>query len=167
MKAICASVNLDLFMVLPRLQVIPFSFTRWGGVIPDPTSEAQAKQNPYVERLIETLRRDCLDHVLIFGEWHLQRVLKSYSVYYDEPTWDWVRMRHYNEPSNDRVRSAPGLSGADCLIALHGYSFREGQVLLSGEPGIGKSRLTAALSGARCRRAAHAIALLLLAATHG
>ena len=34
-------------------------------------------QNPY-GRLIGTLRRDCLDHVLIFGAQHLQRVLAAY-----------------------------------------------------------------------------------------
>ena len=44
----------------------------------------------------------------------------------------------------------------------------EGQVvLLSGEAGIGKSRLTAALSGTPCRRAAYALAIFLLAAAHG
>ena len=37
-----------------------------------------------VERLIGTLRRECLDHVLIFGERHLLPVLKSYSLYYNE-----------------------------------------------------------------------------------
>jgi Integrase core domain len=41
-------------------------------------------QNPYVERLIGTLRRDCLDHIVIFGEQHLRRVLTSYSLYYNE-----------------------------------------------------------------------------------
>ena len=41
-------------------------------------------QNPYVERLIGTLRRDCLDHVLIFGERHLRQVLTLYSLYYNE-----------------------------------------------------------------------------------
>jgi len=41
-------------------------------------------QNPYAERLIGTLRRDCLHHVLIFGEWHLRRVLTLYSLYYNE-----------------------------------------------------------------------------------
>ena len=40
--------------------------------------------NPYVERLIGTLRRDCLDQVLIFGERHLRRGLTSYSLYYAE-----------------------------------------------------------------------------------
>ena len=36
-------------------------------------------QNPYAERLIGTLRRDCLDHVLIFGARHLRWVLTAYS----------------------------------------------------------------------------------------
>ena len=40
-------------------------------------------QNPYAERLIGTLRRDCLDHVLIFGARHLRRVL-TYSRYYNQ-----------------------------------------------------------------------------------
>src|SRR5262245_12210275 len=41
-------------------------------------------QNPYAERLIGTLRRECLDHVLIFGERHLHRVLTLYALYYNE-----------------------------------------------------------------------------------
>jgi transposase InsO family protein len=41
-------------------------------------------QNPYVERLIGTLRRECLDHVLIYGERHLRRILTLYSRYYNE-----------------------------------------------------------------------------------
>ena len=49
-----------------------------------PTAPRSLWQNPSVERLIGTLRRKCLDHVLILGEWHLRRVLKSYSLYYNE-----------------------------------------------------------------------------------
>lgn len=54
------------------------------GIRDRPTSPRSPWQNPYVERLIGTLRRDCLDHVLIFGEQHLRRVLTSYSLYYNE-----------------------------------------------------------------------------------
>ena len=39
-------------------------------------------QNPYVERVIGTLRRECLDHVIIINERHLQRILGSYLDYY-------------------------------------------------------------------------------------
>lgn len=39
-------------------------------------------QNPYVERLIGSLRRECLDHVIVLNERHLQRVLRTYVDYY-------------------------------------------------------------------------------------
>src|SRR5918912_393358 len=41
-------------------------------------------QNPYVERLIGSIRRECLDHVLVLHERHLQRLLTSYFSYYHE-----------------------------------------------------------------------------------
>jgi transposase InsO family protein len=41
-------------------------------------------QNPYVERLIGSIRRECLDHVIVLGENHLRRVLKAYFAYYNE-----------------------------------------------------------------------------------
>src|SRR6266498_4126112 len=41
---------------------------------------------------------------------------------------DWVRTRRYDEPSKDLVRSSLRQSCPDCIIATHGYSFREGQV---------------------------------------
>ena len=56
------------------------------GIRDRPTSPRSPWQNPYAERLIGTLRRECLDHVLIFGERHLRRILALYSSYYnDEP----------------------------------------------------------------------------------
>jgi len=39
-------------------------------------------QNPYVERVIGTLRRECLDHVIVLGETHLRRILRQYINYY-------------------------------------------------------------------------------------
>jgi transposase InsO family protein len=54
------------------------------GIRDRPISPRSPWQNPYVERLIGTLWHDCLDHVLILGEWHLRRVLTLYSLYYNE-----------------------------------------------------------------------------------
>jgi transposase InsO family protein len=39
-------------------------------------------QNPYVERLIGTIRRECLNHVIILNEAHLMRILRDYFEYY-------------------------------------------------------------------------------------
>src|SRR5260370_12860583 len=39
-------------------------------------------QNAYVERVISSIRRECLDHIVIFNERHLRRVLSSYVDYY-------------------------------------------------------------------------------------
>jgi putative transposase len=40
-------------------------------------------QSPYVERLIGSIRRECLDHVIVLGESHLRRILRSYIAYYN------------------------------------------------------------------------------------
>jgi putative transposase len=39
-------------------------------------------QNPYVERLIGSIRRECLKDVIVLNERHLRRVLRSYVDYY-------------------------------------------------------------------------------------
>jgi transposase InsO family protein len=39
-------------------------------------------QNPFAERLIGSIRRDCLNHVVVLGEQHLRRVLPGYFAYY-------------------------------------------------------------------------------------
>jgi putative transposase len=39
-------------------------------------------QNPFVERLFGSIRRECLDHVIIFNERHLRHILSSYFQYY-------------------------------------------------------------------------------------
>jgi putative transposase len=39
-------------------------------------------QNGYVERVIGSIRRECLDHIVIFNERHLRRVLSTYVDYY-------------------------------------------------------------------------------------
>ena len=48
-----------------------------------PTSARSPWQNGYAERLIGSLRRECLDHVVVFGERHLRHILGGYADYYD------------------------------------------------------------------------------------
>jgi len=46
------------------------------------SAPASPWQRAYVERLIGSIRRDCLDHVIVLGEGHLRKILKSYLEYY-------------------------------------------------------------------------------------
>ena len=48
-----------------------------------PTAPRSPWQNGYVERVIGSVRRECLDHVIALNDRQLRRVLKSYLAYYN------------------------------------------------------------------------------------
>jgi transposase InsO family protein len=54
------------------------------GIKPVVTAPRSPWQNAYVERLIGSIRRECLDHIIIFNEHHLRRVLSSYFQYHHQ-----------------------------------------------------------------------------------
>jgi transposase InsO family protein len=54
------------------------------GIRDRPTAARSPWQNGYAERLIGSIRRGCLDNVVVFGERHLRHLLKSYQKYYNE-----------------------------------------------------------------------------------
>jgi Integrase core domain len=54
------------------------------GIRDRPTSSRSPWQNGFAERLIGSIRRECLDHVVVFGERHLRHILLSYMKYYNE-----------------------------------------------------------------------------------
>ena len=54
------------------------------GIRDKPISAASPWQNCLAERLIGSIRRECVDHVVALGEQHLRRVLRSYARYYNE-----------------------------------------------------------------------------------
>jgi len=74
-------------------------------------------QNAYVERLIGSIRRECLDHVMIFGEQGLRRILKSYFQYYEKSRThlglakDAPIPRPVQPPSMGRVIEIPQVGG--------------------------------------------------------
>jgi len=55
----------------------------WLGIREVLTAPQSPWQNPYVERLFGSIRRECLDHVITLNETGLHRVLKSYFEYYE------------------------------------------------------------------------------------
>jgi len=54
------------------------------GIRDHPTAARSPWQNGHVERLIGSIRRESLDHLVVFGEAHLRRVLKTYASYYND-----------------------------------------------------------------------------------
>jgi transposase InsO family protein len=54
------------------------------GIRDRPTSPRSPWQNGYAERLIGSIRRECLDHIVVLGERHLGHVLQCYINYYNE-----------------------------------------------------------------------------------
>jgi transposase InsO family protein len=53
------------------------------GIRDHPIAPRSPWQNGYAERLIGSIRRECLDHVVVFGERHLRHVLSCYMEYYN------------------------------------------------------------------------------------
>jgi len=53
------------------------------GIRDKPTAPASPWQNGFAERLIGSIRRECVDHIIVLGEMHLRRVLKCCADYYN------------------------------------------------------------------------------------
>jgi len=79
-------------------------------------------QNPYVERLIGTVRRECLDRMLIFSEAHLRRVLSEYAAYYNEIRTH--RSLGKNTPSERAMNRTGVIVAVPILSGLHHHYVR-------------------------------------------
>jgi hypothetical protein len=53
------------------------------GIRDKPIAPASPWQNGFAERLIGSIRRECVDHIIVLGEADLRRILKSYADYYN------------------------------------------------------------------------------------
>ena len=63
------------------------------GIRDKPIAPASPWQNGFAERLIGSIRRECLDHVVIWGEAHLRRILRSYTTTKSGHIGPWTKMR--------------------------------------------------------------------------
>src|SRR6201994_4727273 len=98
----------------------------------DPWAFASARspwQNGYAERLIGSIRRECLDHIVVFGERHLRHVLLSYMNYHNE-----IRT-HLSLEKDAPVSRAVKLAGTilcrpvlrGCTTNMFGFDLRQAQ----------------------------------------
>jgi putative transposase len=65
-------------------------------------------QNPFAERLIGSVPRECWEHVVVFGERHLRRILTAYSEYYHRARTDLA----LDKDAPDRRQIEPPALGA-------------------------------------------------------
>jgi len=87
------------------------------GIRDKPTAAASPWQNGFGERLIGSIRRECLDHIVFFGEAHLRRILRSYSRYYNDVRTH--RSLDKDAPVSRPVQRAGSIKSFAILGGLH------------------------------------------------
>src|SRR5436190_23432453 len=101
------------------------------GVRDRPTSPRSPWQNGCAERLIGSIRRECIDHIVVLGERHLRYVLQSYMTYYNETRTNLSLNKDAPVPRPAQIRGS--ILGVPILGGLHHHMFefdlRQGQVI--------------------------------------
>src|SRR5246500_1401962 len=92
------------------------------GIRDRPIAPRSPWQNGYSERLIGSIRRDCLDHVVVFGERHLRHLLNSYQKYYNEARTHLSL--HKDAPIPRAVQTIGRTLAVPVLGGLHHQYFR-------------------------------------------
>ena len=87
------------------------------GIRDKPTAPASPWQNGFAERLIGSIRRECLDHIIVLGEAHLRRILKSYAAYYN--CLRTHRSLHKDAPASRPVQRSGIITSNALLGGLH------------------------------------------------
>ena len=87
------------------------------GIRDRPISPRSPWQNGIAERLIGTVRRECLDRILIFGESHLRRVLASYAAYYNQTRTHLALQK--DAPLRRTVQRSGSIVAIPILAGLH------------------------------------------------
>ena len=82
-------------------------------------------QNGYCERVIGTIRRECLDHVIVLGERHLRRVLKEYLAYYHGSRTHLGLAKDAPESRAVQAQDAGPVASKSVLGGLHHRYYRE------------------------------------------
>src|SRR5262249_32712086 len=132
------------------------------GIRDRPIAPASPWQNGFVERPIGSIRRECVDHIIVLGEAHLRQVLKSYARYYSA-TRTYLALDKdapVSRPANpcDEVTCYPGRTSSPLRQSLafrhtQRYSLRCLSLLLCRFSDAGLAGLSTRSSGRRPKSA--------------
>jgi transposase InsO family protein len=92
------------------------------GIRDRPITPRSPWQNGIAERLIGTLRHECLDHIVVFGEAHLRKILSAYAAYYNQARTHLALQK--DAPIQRAVQRFGRISGMPVLAGLHHQYFR-------------------------------------------
>ena len=116
----CGPEDSPRYLIRDRDQVYGERFSRQARMLDireTVTAPRSPWQNAYAERVIGSIRRECLDHIVVIGERHLRGILSSYVDYYNETRThlalakDAPEPRSAQAPSQGRVVEVPRVGG--------------------------------------------------------
>ena len=92
------------------------------GIRDKPIAPASPWQNGFAERLIGSIRRECVDHFIVLGEAHLRRILRAYARYYNEIRTH--RSLDKDSPASRSVQRTGNIKSHPILGGLHHHYVR-------------------------------------------
>jgi transposase InsO family protein len=92
------------------------------GIRDKPIAPASPWQNGFAERLIGSIRRECVDHLIVLGEAHLRRILRSYARYYNDLRTHWSLAK--DAPVSRPIHRTGSIRSHPILGGLHHHYVR-------------------------------------------
>jgi transposase InsO family protein len=92
------------------------------GVRDKPIAPTSPWQNGFAERLIGSIRRECVDHLIVLGEAHLRRILRAYARYYNDIRTHWSLAK--DAPVSRPIQRTGSIRSHAILGGLHHHYVR-------------------------------------------
>jgi transposase InsO family protein len=92
------------------------------GIRDKPIAPASPWQNGFAERLIGSIRRECVDHLIVLGEAHLRRILRAYARYYNDIRTHWSLAK--DAPVSRLIQRTGNIQSYPILGGLHRHYVR-------------------------------------------
>jgi len=92
------------------------------GIRDKSTMPASPWQNGFAERMIGSIRRECVDHLIVLGEEHLRRILRAYARYYNDIRTHWSLAK--DAPFSRPIQRTGSIRSHAILGGLHHHYVR-------------------------------------------